>query len=366
VVEQQVPGRVATEDEEDARGLPDAWLYDIDADWALMIESKVSAAVGADQLRRHLATAELAGYSPVCVLLITTGIPRGTIPKRVVSKTWAEVYAWFIRQSVISEWAWRFADYLRAAEARLVAEGYLMSGTLTRFDGFHFTAERPYTAREGRRLIRLMREELLRRPDIRSLIDHRRAGRPAITGRGASGVWDFMCYKHAVNGPNFTASPHMTFGIHTDHVEVAVTLPNGLRSEYRRRLVSMSADDFNDIMGEVAKGMETVTRKAPGASPRIRVNQRHFASQNSVATNDAALDFDLRTAFPVGRGRVKHQPQWLNAALEVMKRRRSNIQFQAWLRVPYAQGVTDSREILDIVAHGWLACRPLMRAVVGR
>src|SRR5579863_3171771 len=182
IVEQQVPGRVEPESEEESLGLPDVWLSNPDADWALLIESKISAHVDLAQLRRHTGTAEHVGFRPVRVLLITTQAARLTLPRRVIAKTWADLYSWFGRRARTSEWADRFVDYLRAAESRLVSEEYLMAGTLTRFDGFHFTEEKPYTALEGRRLIRLMREELIKHRDLRRLIDRNRPGRPAITG----------------------------------------------------------------------------------------------------------------------------------------------------------------------------------------
>jgi hypothetical protein len=209
VVEQQVPGRIAPEDEDVAEGLPDAWVFSRDGDWALIIESKVAAKVSLDQLRRHLETARRAGFEPIQMLLITTGSLRQRIPPRVIHKTWGDLYAWFGRRAATSQWAERLVEYFRAVEARWIAEGYLMAGTLTRFDGFHFDDDHPYTAREGRRLIRLMRQELVRRKDLRALINPTGPGRPAITGRGANPVWDFIRLKVAGKGEQFTYLPHL-------------------------------------------------------------------------------------------------------------------------------------------------------------
>jgi hypothetical protein len=364
IVEQQVPGRVEPESEEESTGLPDVWLSNPDADWALLIESKISAHTDSAQLRRHAGTAERVGFRPVRVLLITTEAPRHSLPKRVIAKTWADLYSWFGRRARSSEWADRFVDYLRAAETRLVSEEYLMAGTLTRFDGFHFTEEKPYTAREGRRLIRLMREELIRHRDLRRLIDRERPGRPAITGRGAAPVWDFISLRAARRSRNFTAFPHLTLALHPEFVEAAVTVPNGLHSDFRRRIKHMTNEEFYCTMGQIRDAMATVLRKAPLATPRVRINQRHFLSQNSRSITDGELDLDLRTAFRQRDTRVKYQPQWLDAVFEVLKHRRANIQFQVWLRIPYARNVTDRREVLDIVAAAWLACESLITAII--
>jgi hypothetical protein len=363
ILEQQVPGQVAT-DEEQAKGLPDAWLFDPDGDWALLVESKIASSVGIDQLRRHLNMARRCDFRFVRALLITTGPCRLRLPRRVIHKTWSELYTWFGRRVRDSQWAWRLVDYMRAAEARLVAEGYLMAGTLTRFDGLHFDDEHPYTAREGRRLIRLLRQELVTRPDLRALIDPKLPGRSAITGRGSSGVWDFIWLKAARGATAFTEFPHLTLALHPSYVEVAVTLPNGLRSEFRRRLISAGPEVFRSIIKRIRAHMEPIVRRAPSATPRIRLNQRHFLYQNSQSKTDAELDFDLRTAFRPSKGRIKYQPQWLDATFEVIKRRKSNLQMQVWLRIPYVEKITDNRGVLDLIAEAWLACRPLIDAVL--
>jgi hypothetical protein len=344
--------------------LPDVWLSNPDADWALLIESKISAAIDTAQLRRHVGTAERAGFRPVRVLLITTETRHRRLPSRVLAKTWADLYSWFGSRAQSSEWADRFVDYLRAAETRLVSEGYLMTGTLTRFDGFRFTEERPYTAHEGRRLIRLMRDELIKRRDLRRLIDTKRPGRPAITGRGTAPVWDFISLRAARRSKNFTEFPHLTLALHPAFVEAAVTVPNGLRSGFRRRLTHTTNEEFQDIVSQIRDAMAKVLRKVPLATPRVRINQRHFLSQNSTSITDAELDLDLRTAFPQRGARVGYQPQWLDAVLEVLQHRRANIQFQVWLRIPYARNLTDRPEVLDLVAGAWLACEPLIGAII--
>lgn len=361
IVQQQIPGQLAP-DEDDARGLPDAWLYSPEQDWSLLIESKVAAAVSIDQLKRHLKTAERAGFKPVSLLLLSTEPFDGPLPPGATHRSWSEIYEWFNARAASSFWAEALVDYLRAVERRFVDEEYLMAGTLTKFDGFHFTQDRPYTAREGRRLIGLLRPQLLKHPSIAHLIDPK-SGRPAITGRGADPVWDFLSVKTARSHSLHTLFPHFTYAIHNDHLEAALTLPNGLHTDIRKRLLNLGDEGFTDVVRNVLRRLDPLAKRF-AATPRARVVQRHFLSQKSAGKTDALLDFDLRTAFKSNDSRVKRQPEWLSTAYSVLQHRRSNLQMQLWLRIPYSDGITDRASITEAFVQTWLATRPLLDAIL--
>jgi hypothetical protein len=169
IVEQQLPGEYElTELDYEQTGLPDAWIHD-DAEWSLLIESKVAAALSLDQLKRHYRTAEKRGFENVTVLAIDVSAPKKKLPDYVVFRSWREVYSWLSSQSNSSEWALRALRYIEVAERKCPAEGYLKEGTLTKFSGVHFDEKNPYSYPEGKRLIRLMLGELRDRSDLKKI-----------------------------------------------------------------------------------------------------------------------------------------------------------------------------------------------------
>ena len=66
---------------------------------------------------------------------------------------------------------------------------------------------------------------------------------------------------------------------------------------------------------------------------------------------DARLEFDLRTACGPGRvrkGTPKRQPQWLEAAFDVLGHKRSDLQFGIGARFPIGGAYDAEREIIRI------------------
>ena len=198
LVEQQIPGVSVSGEEIDAKGLPDACIFD-DKGWALLLESKVQASISRGQLERHLKSAGRNGYENAHVVAIAVAAGCNGLPERTAVVEWREVYKWFRRLATASTWAGTFAEYMEVFESRMIAkEGYLKQGTLTMFDGLRFDEDNPYTHREAKRLIRLLRDELQRRKDLQELgVDPTGEGRSALTGRGFDPVWDFLPLKQA-------------------------------------------------------------------------------------------------------------------------------------------------------------------------
>jgi hypothetical protein len=217
VLEQALPGDpVSLSDEEaERRGLPDGCIAD-PAGWALLIESKFAARVDHGQLRRHLRTAERRGLTD-CVLLVLAiddvGLQQ---PQGIVLRLWSKVYVWLRRQD--SFWAKRCADYIETAEARGVASNYLKAGTLTEFSGVPFDRDEPYSYLQAKRLLGLLRAELLQVQALATEldIDPQNPGRGAITGRQSTAVWDFIGFRVARKATSFTQFPHLTLAILAD------------------------------------------------------------------------------------------------------------------------------------------------------
>ena len=163
IVEQRLPGEPETDEQEYERlGLPDAWIFDNNG-WCLLIESKISSTLTADQLRRHRRTAERRGFTDIMLLALDVAKPRGRPPANASVRTWTEICEWLMRQSRESDWALRAARYLEVAERRFVEQEYLKEGTLTTFTGIPFSRENPYNYPEGKRLLKLAMDDLRQR-----------------------------------------------------------------------------------------------------------------------------------------------------------------------------------------------------------
>ena len=367
IVEQQLPGESEVSEElAERRGIPDAWIY-TDAGWALLIESKVGARVSLDQVCRHLATAHRHGFENPVLLLLTARGARPIEGDGVLAKTWSDLYVWLCKECSGSDWARTLTDYLAIAEARLVADEYLTAGALTVFAGIHFSTESPYSYIEAKRLLRLVTDELRERKELVKHLgmDPNGEGRSAITGVGGSNVWDFLSLKAARGLNQFTNAPHLTVSIQDKRLWVAITVPNGVKPIWRKRLRDLDEREFSALLASVNKALVRALRGARGAVPWVEIIQRHYPSQRSQGIVDARLEFDLRTAFET-KGEVKLQPEWLAATHHAFAKRRSNVQLMVGAMFLYDQcAAVRSRKILDHIADTWLACKPMLDVMFG-
>lgn len=371
VAEQQLPGEPALEEAEaSARGLPDAWIHD-GSQHALLIESKVTASVSTAQITRHLATARRRGFSRSRVLLITAGVHSRVMPRGVLHASWKAVYSWLRSHAEASFWADEVAGFLEVVEARLMAKGTFVD-TLTEFSGFPFEAARPYNYLEAKRLLRLALGELRLRGDLsRELgMDPKGAGRPAITGRDAHSVWDFVPLRAARRSTLFTAHPHLTLAVEADRIFACITLPNGLRGPLRARLRGLGREDLAAVFMGVGRSLQRLLSNAPGAAPWIVGLQRHYPSQRALPIIDARIEFDLRAICtgPKRRGSaVLLQPALLDTIHAALRNRRPNFQLAIGVAFPYgACRALRDRRALDLVAGAWLGCRPVLEAIMGK
>jgi hypothetical protein len=363
---QSLPGQLElAEDEADRKGIPDGCISDGEG-WAVLIESKVGARWNPDQLRRHRATALRHGLTDVLVLCLTSGRTRQEVPAGCVARTWPEVYGWLHAQVPSSKWARRGRDYFEVAEAKLLEREALREGAITMFSGIPFSEDEPYTYLQAKRVLGLLREELLAHKELRKRlnIDPENAGRGAITGTKSRRVWDYIGLMGARGADGFTSHPHLTLGVHDDKLEAMLTLPNGMPASRRRAMLGDQFESFQARVGDVTAGMMRAIGKTSGAKPIANVVQRHYASQRSEPVYDAVLRFDPRTAIAIGKEfEVKSQPQWLRAAFDSLDKRRSNLQFQIGVEFGYDRcPAVRSEGIAEMVAQVWLACEPMLTA----
>lgn len=368
VLEQRLPGdSSAARLDDEPRGLPDIVIHDNDK-WCLVIESKIEAKLKSDQIRRHVSTVKARSFDTVRAATLSKDL-KG-VPKGVVARTWSDLYEWLGEPKQRGKWAASMRDYLRVAESRISSDEYLTAGTLTMFDGFPFSRKSPYTYREAKRLLKLALNEL--RDDrrlIRIGVDTCAKGRGAITGRESTVVWDFLQLSDRPTGKAHTAYPHLTLSLHEDHLEVSVTIPHGVITAVKRRLNALDVEGITTINTKILRNGKPLIKM--GATINAVAMQRHYLSQRSHPRMDATMSFRLETSQPdVRRGsgkrdrdRVKPQPEWVRLFVELAKEKKSNIQFQYRVQLPWGTKGLDSRESLNLIVDSWLALMPLLDAL---
>ncbi len=363
ITEQSYPGSVVSdgidEDEIERRGIPDAWIT-TDEEWCLVIENKVLDAPSNDQLRRHIVTARRLGF-PAPKLLLLTVRPGRDLPDDVEVVPWSAIYTWLQKPTARSVWAQRLTDYLEVMEARMTDRGQMVSGTLTAFNGFRFGEDNPFNELEGKRILGLAMDALRGRTDLPSAI----GVDPKLPGRGAiKGAWDFLAFARDADGQNFTAYPHLTFGIGTEAVAAMVTLPDKAGKAWRR-LRNLDEEDFKGVVDEVLEKMRPLLSQCPGIEPRLRIYQRHWPKGRSgPSQTDAYLDIDLRTYGNKDDDKTKFQPEWIKAVFDILKSKKSNIEMQIGAEFPYRTcKAIQEPQALDFVAAAWIACKPYVSAL---
>jgi hypothetical protein len=371
VFEQQLPGEKATSSEDEAmeRGLPDGCLCD-GSGWGLIIESKVAASADRAQIRRHVSTLIRRGFREPHVLWLTVLPVAGRLPRRCINRTWPQLYEWLLTQIPSSIWARHAARYFEVFETQCIDQQYLREGKLTRFAGIPFSATNPYSYLEAKRLLGLLRDELLKDKALHRQLhaDPDGEGRGAITGRSGSFVWDYISLREARGADAFTRFPHLTIGIHDDSANAYVTFPNGLRPSFRNGLSGEDFDEFRDLVQQVARRLVRVLGKEKSAVPQLVVLQRHYPSQRSAGIVDALLQFDLRTAFPelARASGVLGEPEWLRAAYRAFRSKKGNLQMQIGATFPYGTCRTvASGRLVELISRCWIACRPMIVRAVG-
>jgi hypothetical protein len=365
VSEQQVPGSPQSDlEEEDTQGLPDACVFNDDG-WGVFFECKVQGRVDPEQIRRHRKTAIRHGFESPHIVVIAVNESGGLFRDDTISITWKNLYRWFNGRSSQSFWAREFVQYMRIFERKMLAKDYDIPGTITMFDGLRFDTENPYTYHEGKRLIRLLGDQLQARQDLHRIgVDPGGDRRPAITGSGAEQVWDFLPLVAARNAKQFTSFPHLTVALHKSWARAAVTVPNGVKGGFRTKLAECGPEGFMQLLAELEKGLRPIIKRSQGAKPMIYVLQRHYRSQKSPAEVDAQLEADLRTAVPDIKDDVKYQPQWLGTIFEVLVHKRSNLHLGVEVRLSYNCPLVRSAKAADLFAESWKALSPLISFVL--
>ena len=368
VLVQQLPETPpVSEEEAERRGIPDGWIYSVEEEWCIIIESKVLIRLGADQIERHRRIAQRLGFTRVFVVAITTEeVARQRVAggRRLKILEWREVYVW-LRRHNDREWARRTAEYLEVAEARMIMDQQFVRGALTRFSGVPFSDDNPYTYLEAKRILRLALDELRDRKDLRERlkIDPKAPGRGSITGSKGQIVWDFLSLRGDADR-SFTSRPHLSIGIDRQRVAAVITIPDKVEGRVRRALREIGEEAFAVLLTRVVANLRPLLQAEPGAVPTFHAQQRRYRSQRAKPDMDAELRFDLRT-IPGATGQPKKQPLWLSAAYGAfVDKRRSNYEFQVGVEFDYAKCASLRKpSAIDLIAQAWLGCKPFVDLV---
>lgn len=364
----------------DARGdaenrdpsLPDGWL-ECEGKWVLLIESKLHGAPSHDQLARHVRTAKahVSRETRVRVLALSSAPPRRGIDG-VTYKRWVELYELLTRleRNGVDPWPTVLREYMEILERELVAEEKPGMATLTKFSGIPFTPEEPYTYREAKRLMGLMREDLHGRRGLqRELgIAPPEKGRPAIRGSKGYSVWDLIRFKWD-GGGNFGNVPHLDLFVGQADLGAFLWVPKHVGPRYRRHLRALGEEGFRDVLDAVRRRIAKAIRGEKHALPRLVVRQLS-GGRGGPAWRDADVEFDLHVPFehriPRRNPQRKHCDIWLRAVTEALLKNPGLVELGVGVRFPYQRcRVVRSARLLDTVESVYLACAPLIDVLRG-
>src|SRR5262249_3112494 len=155
--------------------------------------------------------------------------------------------------------------------------------------------DNPYSYIEAKRLLRLALDELRKRRDLQDQLgmDSKAEGRPQITGRQSTRIWNLLRLKQAGGTKDFTKFPHLTLSIHDDQLIAIVTVPNRIRRAFRTNLLAGGYDQFYALFERLFHNIREALKGIEGAVPWVEILQRRYPIQKAEPIIDATLQFDL-------------------------------------------------------------------------
>lgn len=372
---QLLPGEpialVEEEDYAERRGLPDAWIYDAESGFAVVIECKLTSPLTKDQLLRHLRTSRSRGFPDAYLLVITTDevVPRAVSTlsgERASFRGWPAIFEFFKGHD--TRLAHEFTSYLGIMEGQLMAQGHHVP-PLTKFTGVPFTRDHPFNEPEARVVLRaLMR-------DVRPRLAQSRVLPPIdsnVRRDSLSGAWDVVGFAFA-SGANFTAVPHITVDLAPEGTWIQLTLPNAAHPKYWRRVREASQDQLAEVFARVNERIKPIAREVRHGirEPRLVLDllQRHFYTRRD-AVHDAEMFFDIEAlgfdADPLGAS-VKQVPAWLTAIHALLGQSgRANFQLELQARFPLLDGsVCHQTSFVDVLVQSAEAFEPFLALLRG-
>jgi hypothetical protein len=339
-------------DEEDVErhGIPDLWIWSEAHGWAVLCESKVTAAPTREQLTRHVVTARRRGFKAVRLLVITADELRpGAVARRIAGvpvawTSWSRLYAFLAARAHAGYLVPEFLNYLHVVEGQLMAEGH-DTPPLTTFTGIPFGADHPYTEPEAKVVLRALMIEFRRRLAASPVLRIN----PSIRRGAPTGAWDVVGFKFARSDLSFNKHVHLSLGIASNHVRLALILPRRESSGCWTRIRRVSQEQLKDTLAAVAERLRPVrrqlTRDVWEPQLNLRLLQRHFYAQR-MGTIDGDMKFDVDTLSKRSQKptAVKTVPAWLEAFHTVLAQTaRANFELALMAEYPLVDGSATRR-----------------------
>jgi hypothetical protein len=369
---QLIPGREERrpmdEDDTDRQGVPDAWIFDDRARWAVLCECKLTAGLSRDELERHISTAQKRGFDSPCLLVITPHDKAPAVVARVASMvptswvSWAQIsrfLAAYPRSPLVRE----FLDYMRVVEADLMVKGY-DGQPLSEFMGIPFGPDHLYRESEAKVILRALM------PHLRDRLERVLAVNPRIRRPALVGVWDVVGFNVASVDQPFTRHPHLTVSI-TEDANLQLTLPNNAGSKYWAPLRASEKSQLRHVLAAVAEGLRPLRtylgRGLWEPTLTLYLEQVHFYTPK-IGITDGRFLFDLDTILQDSgspRAEVKVVPAWFDAAHAILAQTpRANFELGIQARFPFSQkSICRRPEFLDTLVAVAQAFRPFLAFV---
>lgn len=188
-----------------------------------------------------------------------------------------------------------------------------------------------------------------RRPDLR----RRLRIEPEPARKRRTGGWSVFGFRGSSG--SFNESPHLLLWAGDQEVCARVILPNQVRGGLWTKLRSW---ELTHLMPRVLRDMELAMANCPGLEPGLILQQRHWRTRRGPCFRDAFLEVDLRTLRGDPDSGVKKQPEWLDVAQHVIRRKDSNLELQVGATFRYNHcSAIQAPDALDHVAAAWISCR---------
>jgi len=233
------------------------------------------------------------------------------------------------------------------------------------FDGIRFSEPHIFRTEEAKELLKELCDELQHRPDLVRLgVDPNEPRRSRLTGRLQEHVWDFLPLTIPGSKAAPSTRPHLSVDLSVDGAWAYFTVPNAFRRQFVRALKEMELAGYVETVRRCADKLDLAVRRSPGASPIVRVLQRHYIGR-SIPVVDGQLVADLRTAVSheslnAAIPTVKPNYEWIRASYHLMLAAEANLQFSIGVGFSYACETVKSAAVTDLFAETWLSLTNLI------
>lgn len=335
---------------------PDINIYDKDNKWAIALESKVQSDIDKNQLKRHEKTLSHNKYEKSYLFVIAVKRPQNHITSKAKVVLWKDIYKWFWEQSKDSKWARYFTEYMQVFEEKMVSKEYKIDGSLTMFSGFHFTDDYPYSSKEGRRLIKIICEEL---KNNKLLLRHYKllkdeSQRTKKQEDTEESVWG--SFPLGKNMEGFI----LTIVLSKEHVAVDITVSNQKMQKIKSVLERKDPKSFKQLLVEIEKKLNKTLHGINEAVPFLVLTTPRYQCQHFKA-HDGYIKVDLRVIKETDN-EVRNQPAWIDSIYNIITNKQNNVNMRMGIgvRLPFKSRKMQTGEALNVMVNVWVTLKPFL------